>query len=406
MNINLQNIFFSGDIEQIEKLIRENSDIFKESRDTLQKQIIVKLLSLEKYKTLLSLAKNRAIVMDMYELDNLERSLIEAIFTNIRFYSQTLTAFNYEKLSKEEPRQEALVFFGEFISIIENIEESTGNSSLLKMALEKKMPLEAIQLLIDTGCRVDEVDTNENTLLHLKLTPAQMELLIQNGAQVNQHNKVNISILEKAIDNNQPELVKILLENGANISVKNKNESSLFQFALVDKWVYEIYDLLCEYESPNFNELNYDGTLFLYEYIRRIDTYSSETTYEYLKKILDQGASLTVQCNYYDNLTTPLDLAIKKDYKVFEIVLKYYSEDINLSDNAGNTLLHKLCMLDINSDIDKARELYKKVKLVLEQWADTTLRNTEDKLPHELAIFDNAKEKIIQLLLKHISSYE
>ncbi|MCH8518471.1 ankyrin repeat domain-containing protein [Candidatus Gracilibacteria bacterium] len=403
MIINLQNVFFSENIEQIEKLIDENPNIFQESKDSLQKQIIVKLIGLEKYQTILSLAKKGAILMDIYELDSLERSLIEVIFTNILFYSQALTTFNHEKLSQEEPRQEALVFFGEFISLIENIEENIANSSLLKIALEKKLPREAIQLLIDAGCRVDEIDTNENTLLHLKLTPAQMEVLIQNGAPVNQYNKANISALEKAIDNNQPELVKILLENGADISVKNKNGSSLFQFALVDKGVYEIYDLLCEYGSPNFDELNNDQTIFLYEYIRRIDTYSSEVTYEYLRKILGQGASVTTQCKYYDTLTTPLDLAIKKDFKVFEIVLQYYSEDINLSDDTGNTLLHKLCLLDINSDTNKARELYKKVKLVLEKGADTTLRNTEDKLPHELAILDNAKEKIVQLLLKHTS---
>jgi len=167
--------------------------------------------------------------------------------------------------------------------------------------------------------------------------------------------------------------------------------------------VYEIYDLLCEYGTPNFDELNSNQTILLYEYIRRIDTYSSEVTYEYLRKILSQGASLTTQCKYYDTLTTPLDLVIKKDFKVFEIVLGYYNEDINLSDDLGNTLLHKLCMLEINSDPNKARELYKKVKLVLQKGADTTLRNTEDKLPHELAILDNAKEKIVQLLLKHTS---
>jgi len=173
--------------------------------------------------------------MDIYELDSLERSLIEVIFTNILFYSQALTTFNHEKLSQEEPRQEALVFFGEFISLIENIEESVSNNSLLKIVLEKKLPLEAIQLLIDAGCRADEIDMYENTLLHLKLTPSQMELLIQNGAPVNQYNKANISALEKAIDNNQPELVKILLENGADISIKNKDGNSLFYFALVDK---------------------------------------------------------------------------------------------------------------------------------------------------------------------------
>jgi len=44
MTINLQDVFFSESIEQIEKLIDENPDIFKKAKDSLQKQIIVKLI--------------------------------------------------------------------------------------------------------------------------------------------------------------------------------------------------------------------------------------------------------------------------------------------------------------------------------------------------------------------------
>jgi len=85
---------------------------------------------------------------------------------------------------------------------------------------------------------------------------------------------------------------------------------------------------------------------------------------------------------------------------VFETLLKHNTQDINLTDNTGNTVLHKVCAMPLNFEQTKAKEQYKMVKLLLKQGADKSIRNTDDKTALDLATDDNLKEKIVQLLLK------
>ena len=60
----------------------------------------------------------------------------------------------------------------------------------------------------------------------------------------------------------------------------------------------------------------------------------------------------------------------------------------------------KVCNVNLNFEAEKAKDIYKKVKLVLEKGADISIRNAQDKLPIDLASNDNLKEKTVQLLLK------
>ncbi|MEA1785636.1 ankyrin repeat domain-containing protein [Arenibacter sp. GZD96] len=396
----LKEAVFSKDSAKIEALIASDNQIFKGLRDFDQRQITSALVRQKQYNILLQICDSRAVTLDLYEMDKLEGSFVETVLSNILFYSEPVTRFNAEKVLEERPDEEGITFLKSFVSKIENSNENVGNQSLLKLAILKKLPLEAFQIFINTGCSANETDASENTLLHLDILPHYAEILIRNGANINQKNKAGKTPLENAIENNNLAVVRLFLDNGADLSVKNKEGNSMFYVALVDKVLYEMYDLICDYGFPNFDEPNTEGTILLYDYIRHIDTYSSASSYEYLKKLGAQGANVMTSCTYYGRPTTPLDLAITKHFQVFEIVMDTYFEDINSTDNQGNTLLHKLCAVNLNFDAEKARELYKKVKFVLEKGADATIRNSQDKLPHELAMDDNLKEKIASLLLK------
>ena len=97
-----------------------------------------------------------------------------------------------------------------------------------------------------------------------------------------------------------------------------------------------------------------------------------------------------------------LDLVVKKSYAFFTEFLEIFSlENINITDDNGNTLLHKVCAIDVNFEAYKAKELYRKVKTVLKLGADISLTNNRDKTALMLASDDNLKEKTVALLLKN-----
>jgi len=75
--------------------------------------------------------------------------------------------------------------------------------------------------------------------------------------------------------------------------------------------------------------------------------------------------------------------------------------DVNHQDDHGNTLLHKVCGYNVNFEAEKAKETYKKVKLLLENGADASISNDEDKTPLMLASDDNLKIKTVELLMKN-----
>jgi uncharacterized protein len=396
----LKTVFFTRDMDQVAALIGANDQLFKALNPMDQRQITTELLRHKRFGPILHLGGTQSVIMDLYEMDKLEGSFVETVIANTPYYDQPITRFNAQKLLLELPKGEALEFLASFVSNIENIEEYVGNESLLKMAITKNLPVASLEILLQAGCKANETDAFENGLLHIKIEGRYVEFLVRHGADVNFKNKGGASPLEMAVVFNNLEAVKILLEAGADLNVKNKEGNSMFHLALVDKMCFEVYDTLCEHGCPNFEEPNTEGSILLYEYIRRMDNYSGSASYDYLRKILRQGANIMNCCTYYGQPTTPLDLAISKHFQVFEVVMEHYFDDINSTDGHGNTILHKLCATNLNFESEKAKELYKKVKLVLNKGADTRLRNNNDKLPHELAADDNLKEKIVALLLK------
>lgn len=399
-NLTLREAFINHKFILVEEMLKENSSSYKELSNWDQSYLVTEALKHKSFDIIFTLIDQKLVETDLFELDHFSGSFIETVFGNIPFYSQPVSAFNYEILSKEEPNEEAMNFLEKFASAIENIDETISNTTILKWALVKRMPAKAIEILIQKGCKVNEIDASENSLLHLDLPEEYFGLLINYGLNVNHKNKGNVTPLQKAIDAGNKKAVQTLLENGADPQHKDNRGNSMFYVALVDKLNYDIYDLLCEFDSPNFDETNTDGVSMLFEYIRRLDNYSSENSLRYLSKMLDQGADLTHKCLYYGSPTTPLDMAITKNFAVFEIVLNHLYADINEQDDNGNTLLHKVCNVNLNFEAEKAKDIYKKVKLVLEKGADISIRNAQDKLPIDLASNDNLKEKTVQLLLK------
>lgn len=337
--------------------------------------------------------------MDLSEIDKLEGSFVETVFKGLSFPKPVPFPKNESDLILiTEP--DIIQFIDRFCDHIKNIDENTNVTSLFKWAITKKLPLpiDALELLIQKGCSVSIYDASDNSLLHYLLPENYISFLLNHGLDPNHKNKGGVTPLELALSNNA-EVVKTLLENGADPQHKNKQGNSLFYVALMDLMNPDLYDLLCKYDTPDFEDLNKDETSFLFNYIKKLDEYSSNTELKCLEKLLEQGADLSISCMYYGEPTTPLKEAVKKPFAVFEIVMNHFYGDINETDDNGNTLLHQVCGYNINFQAEDAVQVYKKAKFLIEKGADASIRNNEDKTALDLAVTDNLKEKTVKLLL-------
>ncbi|WCM41263.1 ankyrin repeat domain-containing protein [Flavobacterium sp. CBA20B-1] len=389
----------SKQFDQAIAMLKEHPECFSEMNKWNQNFIIAECMRQKAYTVINTLIEEELVITDVFELDTFSGSFIETVMSNLPFYAQPLTIYNSAQLSQETPDAEALAFLEKFVAQIENIDEWMGRETLLLWALTKQLPLPAIEILINAGCDINQYDNVENSLLHLNLPAKYAEFLLNSGLEVDMKNKGNVTPLQKAIDNGNVEVVRLLLDNGANPQHKDKDGNSLFYVALYDKLNFEIYDVLCEFDTPNFEEKNQFGRTLLFDFVNRMDAYSSKQAISYLSKILEQGADMLQPCTIYNESKSPLDIAITKPQSVFEIFFNQLPIDINDQDDNGDTILHKLCGVNLNFEANKAKDLYRKVKLVLKNGADKAIRNNQDQLPLDLATDDNLKEKIVILLM-------
>ncbi len=392
------------DFAKVEERIKTDAGGFGQLTKYEWESFIQSALRNKAFSLLLSLTEAGLVTTDLFEVErwigsDIYNILLYTPFTNdntIRNPRPTQTVEDPDVLDPE-----SLAFFRSFAARIENIDEPVENQTLLAFGISQNLPIPVLQVMVDHGCPADGYDHSENTLLFRWLTPQVGRWLVEQGLDVNHKNKGNVTPLEKAIDTGNGELVKTLLDNGADIHHTNKEGNSMFHFALVDKVDYDLFDVLCEYDSPNFHQTNQTGSSLLFNYLDRLHS-TGETQRAYLEKLLGMGGDLQqVNTTIYGAEKTPLDVALTKDTAILETVLNHHAADINQLDNNGNTLLHKVCADDLNYDQNKARELYRKVKLLLARGADPSIRNNEDKTAVDLAANDNLKEKAVALLLKH-----
>jgi ankyrin repeat protein len=127
---------------------------------------------------------------------------------------------------------------------------------------------------------------------------------------------------------------------------------------------------------------------------------SSERDIIFLKKLIEDGADPYQPASYYSKSVSPLNMIAEKSAAVLEGVLETGAIDVNRQDDKGNTLLHLVCAYNVNYEQDKAKETYRKVKLLLDQGADSSITNDNDQTALMLASDDNLKAKTVELLMK------
>ncbi len=359
-------------------------------QDFQKQQLIDQLLRDRQFDILLCLTEDNTLEKDIYEYSSFNRSIFESI---VRY------------LPDDEP---SLAFFETFCSKLDNLNDEVEAKTLLGYFFENMASVAKIKVLLAAGADLNFRNNAEENFIHQvistyptnpALSLAYLELLIGEGLAVNAPNIVQKTPLIAAIEFNRPQYIDLLLANGADVNQVDKDGNSPFYYAVAQKFSLELYDKLRAYGQPQFDTLNKNGVSLLFEYIRMLNHPSTKET-ELLAKLIADGADLYQNSVYYGSETSPADLLAEKSVTLLQTILDSNALQVNRQDENGNTLLHKVCAFNVNYETEKAKDTYRKAKLLLEHGADATLTNNKDQTALMLATDDNLKIKTVELLMK------
>ncbi|WP_316794809.1 ankyrin repeat domain-containing protein [Pedobacter agri] len=393
----LEQLFNTGNFAEASSRLIAGEKLSKTLQSHQKSQIFDHLFRNEQYEIIFHLIQDKTIETDIYEFENFDRSIFQ-------------TVVKYLKADEK-----GLIFFKDFISKFDNLNDEVSTQTLLGYFFEKLVPIELIQILIDAGCDVNFKNNAEESYIHQvvknnqkrfdldenqlhKLHLNYIDILLKEGLDIDAQNIVEKTPLINAVESNK-HFISFLLENGANPNHLDKTGDSAFFYAVAHLQSLEMYTIMRNFTLPQFEILNKNQVTLLFEYVRMM--YHSDTECTLLIKLLDDGADLYQPSIYYSTETTPLDLIAEKPASILEAILKSGKVDINRCDDKGNTLLHKVCAQNVNYDAEKAKELYKKAKLLIENDADVSATNDQDKTALMLASDDNLKTKTVELLMKN-----
>ncbi|RZL47442.1 MAG: ankyrin repeat domain-containing protein [Pedobacter sp.] len=395
---NLVKFLNSGNYPEASVLLSSGEKIPKDLQDYALAQILDNLFRTEQYEIINHLVKDKTIETDIYEFDKFDKSVFQSLTRNLK------------------TDENGLAFFKDFISKFDNLNDEVDTQTLLGYFLEKLTSIDLIKILVDAGCSVNFKNNAAENYIHqvvknnqkrfelhenelYRLQKDYIAVLINEGVDVNGENIVQKTPLICAVEFNKAYFLSFLLEKGADPNHIDQNGNSAFFYAVAHQQNIEVYQMMRAFALPQFDIANRDKVTLLFEYIRMM--YVSDNSISFLKKLMEDGADLYQPSIYYSKEITPLDLIAEKPASLLEAVLETGLVEINRIDNKGNTLLHKVCAQNVNYEADKAKEMYRKVKLLIEHGADIAATNDKDQTALMLASDDNLKIKTVELLMKN-----
>jgi len=383
--------------EEAKSMMQNGEKLSKNIQEHHKSSIFDNLVREKQYEILSMMLKDKTIETDIYEFDSFDKSIFQAIVRN---------------LGNDD---EDIAFFNEFITHFDNLNDEVNTKTLLSYFFENGVSLALIKTCIDAGCTANFKNNAEENYIHqvvkssfrrynlndeqtTDLLKGYIDILLNEGVDINEGNVVQESPLITAIKFNKKNLIAHLLENGADPNHTDRDGNSAFFYAVAHSQSENIYDTMRNFALPTFDQVNKNGETLLFEYVRMMS--NSESGINFLKKLIEDGADLYQASTWYGADTTPLDIIAEKPADILQAVLETGHVDVNRADNKGNTLLHKVCAYNVNYEAEKAKEIYRKVKLLIENGADIALTNDQDQTAMMLASDDNLKIKTVELLMK------
>ncbi|WP_170137802.1 ankyrin repeat domain-containing protein [Chitinophaga dinghuensis] len=381
-----------GLLEDAKQRIDQGEKLPKDFPSHDRRYVYDQLARAKAYDIMLGLVKNRSIETDLYEYEKLDGSVFESLFRNIGNTPEDIT------------------FLETFLPKVDNINDAVNNKTLLALAFSLNVPLEVISALADAGCDIRYRNNAEENYLYGIVQEfnikedtglAYLSWLISQGLDPNEGNIVRETPLHLAIGKNKTKYIELLLQQGADPNQPGKEDETAYYYALVHQVCgTAMYDRLAQYATPDFEVANknketiFCGTL-------RMRSRVTESDIAVIKALLRDGADIYQTSPYYQQPKAAIDWVAEYPADMLEAILEAGVVEIDRRDDAGNTLLHKVCGYNVNYDQEAARQLYRKVKLLIEHGADTNLTNDRDQSAMDLAAQDNLKAKAVELLLKH-----
>ncbi|MEZ4853196.1 ankyrin repeat domain-containing protein [Flavobacterium sp.] len=385
------------------KRFLEAEDMINRGDDLLKSQFQFKLadtfstiIKNKAYHVINALIEKNHIEMDIFEYDNFKNSIFESLVLNI------------------DDSQESIDFLENFIPEIDNLNDNLQDDTWLSLAFRYGAPAKVVAAMINSGCDVQYKNNKEESLIqvliatfHHRLTNSLilelLELAIQNGVDVNHKNKLHETALHYAISQNKLDVVEKLLENGADANIPSKQGKTPYYLAIIEQFNDETTQKMAAFCPPDFGVETGLKTTLLYDFVQACYSSTiSESEKNMFQFFADNGADIaTENINSYGETETVIDCVASKNFEFFDAFFDIFPLDVNATDNHGNTILHKVCAINVNFDEGKAKDIYRKVKKLINLGADKSITNTQDKTPVDLASDDNLKEKTVALLLKN-----
>ncbi len=353
------------------------------------------LLQAEAYDVLNAMIETEQFPMDTFDYDSFDNTIFKAIV---------------EKLPTSS---EAEAFLAEFISKVEGVNDSVQGKSFLSLAVEALMAPELMQVMIDNGCDPSYLNNGDETYLHrlANNSPsvvnqdtlvALARLFIDQGVDVDAKDVSGNTALLVATTKNLSQLAELLLDSGADVNEKNTKGDSALSVAQRSAGYGDssMLNVVSQYGSMDDD----DKVELCYQTIREIENGEPlrEPSEEELEA-LDQFAGVDIYVPVKDpwgHETSIANEMVKKGSCWFKKFVELFDIEPNYTDDAGDTLLHKVAAVDVNFEEQKAKALVAIAKMLIKLGADPTIRNNSDKNAVDLASDSNYKEKLVVLLLR------
>lgn len=382
-----------GDIEEMEQIIASAADK-AEFQDYELNSTVGQLIRYQHYGVLDKFVEKGLISTDLYDYE--------------RFSSTVINALLKPQISTEEQLDTYLVWFKGYLKQIDDIDEELAGATLFEYALQENVSIALLKAIAEAGADMQRMDQYGQTLLfkvcNLRMQPADriaelVDWLLFEGIDPNISNVEQKTALHMAVDTLKMEVVVKLMDAGADPGLKDWHGESAFHYAATRQFNPDLLELLLNYGVPDFYTVNKQGENLLNAFLRMMHT-DSETNLSILSLLLECGGDLTTASLWYQKEKTGIDWLAEKSVNVLQEVIDKGYLDLSYTDNDGNTMLHKVCQVDLNYDENKARDLYKKVRYLVGEGIDPQVENIADKKAVDYAMEDNIKVKTVEWLLK------
>lgn len=373
--------------EQARELLQNGAPLSGRYVENNKGQIINSIFRSRAFDLVDKLIENGVIETDVYEYDSFDRS----VFKNI-----------VQSLGTDEA---SLQFLKDFLKKIKHPNADVRDQTILGFCMEEGASPLLVSCLIEEGCDPQYKNNADMNLLHAVAGKPMLDgakgaayigLLLDQGVDVHARNVEGTTPLMVAVKRNRPEYLTPLLQAGADPNeADNKGETAFYQ-AVVHGQSLALYNKLREYVTPDFEKANRDGDFILPGYLRM----SGGSSPDLLLQLIADGADLYQASPYYNQPKSGVDWLAEKSPDLLKVVLASGVIDPDRQDDAGNTLLHKVCAFNVNYEQEAAKRTYQKVKLLLEAGATPDITNNNEETPLILASKDNLKARTVELLME------